>query len=332
MKDRRSVDDLSIEELERILLTKRREARLARLRQMDQSEQVVSRDPLSTAQPDPNQTRPVTVPLSQAQFQGAGASAAYRPSPADLSGQERSANWAKLLHYLSAPLRIKWGFILGKILLLVEIGVVIALVYSVMMFEQERTKLNQESAATFVPPTPTPAPVIDVVVLPGGHTPPNSPGGSQPAPIPEHLKHLVQEITPLPVPTPGPEQAKRIVIPAIGVDAPVVEGDDPDALKRGAGHHIGSANPGTAGNCIITAHNDIYGEIFRHLNDMEPGDEIFIHTTSQVYRYTVTMKQIIEPTQVEVMEPTRDPVVTLISCYPYLLDTHRVVVIGELTP
>jgi len=57
MKDRRSVDDLSIEELERILLTKRREARLARLRQMGKSEQVIGRDPLDAPPPEPGSPR-----------------------------------------------------------------------------------------------------------------------------------------------------------------------------------------------------------------------------------------------------------------------------------
>lgn len=329
MKDRRSVDDLSIEELERVLLTKRREARLARLRQMGKSEQVIGRDPLDAPLPEPGQIRSPTLPTEHLQFQGMGASASYHTSELGQRDQARLA--ARLLYWLAAPLRIKWGFVLNKILLLVEISAVIALVYTVAMFEQERRQINEESTEIFAPPTPTPAPVIDVVV-PGGHTPPNAPGGSQPDPIPEHLKHLVQEITPLPVPTPGPEQAKRIVIPAIGVDAPVVEGDDPEALKRGAGHHIGSADPGTKGNCIITAHNDIYGEIFRYLEDLEIGDEVFVHTTSQVYRYEVKVKQFIKPTQVEVMESTRDPVLTLITCYPYMIDTQRVVVVAELTP
>jgi sortase A len=148
--------------------------------------------------------------------------------------------------------------------------------------------------------------------------------------VPAHLRDLVDEITPLPVPTPGPEQAVRIQIPAIGVDAPVVEGDDWESLKQGAGHHIGSANPGERGNCVISAHNDIFGEIFRDLPDLDLGNEILVHTASQVYRYEVTQKRIIQPTEVSVMAPTSSPVLTLISCYPYGIDTHRIVVIAEL--
>jgi sortase A len=146
------------------------------------------------------------------------------------------------------------------------------------------------------------------------------------------LRKWVDSITPLPMPTPGPEQAVRIQIPAIEVDAPIVEGDDWESLKQGAGHHIGSANPGERGNCIISAHNDIFGEIFRRLPELDPGNEIFVHTASQVYRYVVTQKHYIEPNEVSVMESTSSPVLTLISCYPYGIDTHRIVVIGGLQP
>ena len=98
------------------------------------------------------------------------------------------------------------------------------------------------------------------------------------------------------------------------------------------GHHVGSANPGESSNSIISAHNDIFGEIFRDLPELDLGDEVFMHTASRVYRYVVTQKRIIEPTDVSVMYPTSSPVLTLISCYPYGIDTHRIVVIAELQP
>jgi sortase A len=63
---------------------------------------------------------------------------------------------------------------------------------------------------------------------------------------------------------------------------------------------------------------------------MQLEEEIIVHTASRAYRYVVKAKRIIEPTQVEVMNPTRKPVVTLISCYPYLVDTQRIVIVGEL--
>jgi sortase A len=227
--------------------------------------------------------------------------------------------------------RLHWGWLRDKSLLVVELGVLVGLILVLVSSLATLRQINEASSRAEVLPTPTATPPIQVV-LPGGHTPPDSPGGPAPEEIPAHLRNLVSAITPLPMPTRGPEQAVRIQIPAIGVDAPVVEGDDWETLKRGAGHHVGSANPGERGNCVISAHNDIFGELFRDLPDLGLDDEVFVHTASQVHRYVVTQKRIIEPTEVSVLQPTSSPVVTLVSCYPYGIDTHRIVVIGELKP
>jgi sortase A len=227
----------------------------------------------------------------------------------------------------------RWG---NRLLTLVEIAVVVALVFTVVDWFRARETINETSVANLARalPTPTTAPAFAVAYLPGGHTPPTSPGGAQPieASIPEHLRPLVEIATPAALPTlePQPEQPIRIVIPAIGVDAPVVRGDDWDSLKLGVGHHIGSANPGERSNVVLSAHNDIYGEIFRRLPDLQLEDEIILHTATREYRYVVKARRIIAPTQVDVMDATRKPVVTLISCYPYLIDTQRIVVLGEL--
>ena len=122
----------------------------------------------------------------------------------------------------------------------------------------------------------------------------------------------------------------RIVIPEIKVDAPIINGVAWEDLKKGVGHLPGSANPGERGNLYLAAHNDIFGEIFRHLEKLEIGDEYFIYAGEQKFRYVVKEKRIISPTDVEVMLPTTEPVATLQTCYPYLVDTHRLVVISEL--
>ena len=80
----------------------------------------------------------------------------------------------------------------------------------------------------------------------------------------------------------------------------------------------------------LAAHNDIFGEIFRHLDKLELGDEFFVYSGDQPYRYVVTSKRVIEPTDVSVMYPTTEPIATLQTCYPYLVDTHRLVAVGEL--
>jgi sortase A len=217
---------------------------------------------------------------------------------------------------------------LDSVLLVVEIVAVIGLVFVLFNGLEIIRDLNAEVAEALVLPTLTPTPLILDVVLPSGHTPPNSPGGTRPndAEIPEHLRPLVQSLAEIPIPTAGPEAAIRIQIPAIKVDAPIVQGDLPEQLKKGVGQHINSANPGQAGNLVLTAHNDVYGEIFRDLDLLKRGDQIIIYTSQQAYTYIVLESEIVGPTQVEVMAPTPNETLTLISCYPYMVDKQRIVV------
>jgi sortase A len=120
------------------------------------------------------------------------------------------------------------------------------------------------------------------------------------------------------------------VIPSINVDAPIVQGDDEEKLKQGVGHHDGSANPGERGNVVLSAHNDIYGEIFRDLQRLKPGAKVLVHTDARAFEYVVQGVKIVAPTEVEFMEPTDDARLTMITCHPYLLDTHRVVAVARL--
>jgi sortase A len=222
--------------------------------------------------------------------------------------------------------------ILDGLLLFVEVLAVVGLLLLIFNGINILRELNTEVATALEQPTLTPTPLIVSIVLPSGHTPPTSPEGARPneAEIPQHLKPLVQSLANIPIPTPGPEQANRIQIPAIGIDAPIVQGDGWEQLKKGVGQHIGSSNPGQKGNIVLSAHNDIFGEIFRDLDRLRSGDEITIYTNQRAYTYVVSSSQAVEPTQVEIMEGTSQPTVTLISCYPYLVDDQRIAITGRL--
>jgi sortase A len=225
--------------------------------------------------------------------------------------------------------RRRW---LDRILLGVEVLAIVGLIGVLANgFGLIRT-LNAEVSAALRQDTLTPTPLITAIILPGGHTPPTSEGGAQfnEAEIPEHLRPLVQSIANLPVPTPAPQQAVRIQIEAIGVDAPVVQGDTWEQLKKGVGQHLGTGNPGLPGNVVLSAHNDVFGEIFRDIDQLQTGDQVILFTAQQQYVYIVTSSAIVEPTQVEVMASTGEPVVTLISCYPYMVDNKRIVVFAKL--
>lgn len=336
MKDHRYVDELSVEELERVLRLRRREERLKRLRDNPEAvDPLVRRGVGNTTSPPGKPAQPTAraavTSRSAEELSGAGS-----PSNGGASSLPARRTWLPYSAVIEAgtPKRmrrsIKWRWVRDQALLLVEVLAVLGLVWVVLQMVTTVNQINQESRNELVLPTITPTPMIRAVVLPGGHTPPDAAGLSAPAPVPAHLRGLVAEVTPLPAPTLGAEHGRRIIIPAIDVDAPIVEGDDWESLKKGAGHTIGTANPGERGNCVIAAHNDIYGEIFRRLPELTVDDEIVVETQSTSYRYVVEQTRIVSPKEVSVMDNTSTPVLTLISCYPYGVDTHRIVVIAGL--
>ncbi len=288
MKDRRPIDELSIDELERALADKKRAAREARLAQYRATGRAVH-------MPVGEQTaKPRHAPT-------------YRPR---------------------SFIRRFFDFFL----LLVEVGAVLGLVYVLYSGSNVLRQINQESIKIVAPDLPafTPTPLIMAVILPSGHTPPDASGFSQPEEIPASLLPLMQAMPQPVVPTQGPSQARRIVIPAIDVDAKIVQGDDWEQLKQGVAQHLGTADPGQVGNLVLSAHNDIYGEIFRRLDELSPEDEIQIYTTNQVFTYVITRTRIVNKEEASVMNPTTYPSLTLISCYPYMVDNQRIVVFADL--
>ena len=118
--------------------------------------------------------------------------------------------------------------------------------------------------------------------------------------------------------------------PGTGIHRSTDGGENWEELKKGAGHHVGSANPGEKSNCIISAHNDVFGEIFKDIQHLESGDKVTVYAGDMPYDYVVRAKRVVEPSEVSVMDPTPDPILTLITCHPYMIDTQRMIVIAEL--
>ena len=222
--------------------------------------------------------------------------------------------------------------VMDRLLLVVEVLAVVGLVGVLISGLGILRDLNEEVASALIQETFTPTPLVMAVVLPSGHMPPDAQGNTRPniEEIPAHLQPMVQSLSNLPVPTAAPDQAIRIQIPAIEIDAPVVQGDGWEQLKKGVGQNIGSANPGQNGNVVLSAHNDVYGELFRYLDKLAPGDQVVLYTQQRQYVYVVDRTAVVEPTAVEVMASTGSPTVTLISCYPYLVDKQRIVVFARL--
>ena len=81
---------------------------------------------------------------------------------------------------------------------------------------------------------------------------------------------------------------------------------------------------------VISGHNDVYGEIFRYLENVSIGDEVIVYAGDTPYTYLVVAKMVVDPTEVSLLAPTPNATLTLITCHPYMIDTHRLVVIAEL--
>ena len=323
-----SPDNLSVEELEQLLYRKKHAIRRQRLQRLKEAGRVVE-----IAGMPPPKPQPPTLPRPQAA--PTGAMRHYLPQLEDEDDTESEVPLSN--EEVKNGNGRSW---LNRLLFLVEVGAVVGLVVVLFNLWGTQRELNQEladaqqaQAAGLALPTPTASPLIDLVVLPTGHRyiDGRSPEPVESGDIPAHLLPAMQAYKPPPLPTPGPEQARIIEIPTIGVNAPIVPGVyDWEQLKRGVGHHTGSALPGQDGNMVLAAHNDIYGEIFRDLRQLSPGDEFTVSTGARTYTYVVTKIDIVEPTEVEVMQPTDHASATLISCYPYRINTQRIVVFADL--
>jgi sortase A len=297
---KRAAEDLTVDELRQLLMEKRRSERQKRLDHYRRTGRVILVESV-----------PAPAALDSLKLETAG-------SDSLLGGEsehrlKRSRVW------------------LDRLLFLIEVAAVVGLAYIIFNGVTIMRDLNKEVSAALMLPTPSPTPLISAVVLPSGHTPPrNGVSRFNEAEIPEHLRPLVQSLAEVPLPTPSPQHAMNLKIPGISVFAPVVQGDGWEQLKKGVGQHQGTPNPGESGNIVLSAHNDVFGEIFRDLDKLKEGDEVILYTQQKAYTYVVRQTQVVEPTQVEVMANTQEPVVTLISCYPYLVDDQRIVVTAYL--
>ncbi|MDM8520719.1 class D sortase [Anaerolineales bacterium HSG6] len=337
MFGKRKVDDLSVEELEQMLRIKRRETRIDRFQQLTGAGHSVSGALMAPHNRPPASSSVHPVLAASGGSSTVGLSAVVM-EPLPTFKQRLFSRWRRKPKPSQPKKRATFT---DRILLVVELaalltlfGVIGSAYFSLQELNTEAA-LAQQSVVTQqqIAVEPTSAPPIALAQLPGGHSPPSAGQAAMPD-VPLHLQQWVQPRqtnSPAPVSIVTSSQAPtRLVIPKINVDAPIVGGVGWDDLKKGVGHLPGSANPGERGNLYLAAHNDIYGEIFRYLEKLEVGDTYIIYAGEQKFEYIVTERRIIEPIEVEVMLPTTEPVATLQTCYPYLIDTHRLVVIGEL--
>jgi sortase A len=132
-----------------------------------------------------------------------------------------------------------------------------------------------------------------------------------------------------PVPRAG-TMLGRLEAPSVKLSTAVLEGSDDATLSRGSGHIEDTPFPGQAGNVGIAGHRDT---TFRALRNIHLGDALEFKTADHVYRYRISKTWIVGPDDVYVLDPTPQPALTLVTCYPFEFVGHaprRFIVRAEL--
>jgi len=137
-------------------------------------------------------------------------------------------------------------------------------------------------------------------------------GSQPPAAVPVPTKNPSS----IPAPPPPVEGSLlgRMEIPRLALSTVVLEGDSNQVLRKAAGHIPGTALPGRAGNVAIAGHRDTF---FRALRNIHEGDDIALETIAGTYHYRVDSTAIVAPKDIQVLKPSDQPSLTLVTCYPF---------------
>jgi sortase A len=106
----------------------------------------------------------------------------------------------------------------------------------------------------------------------------------------------------------------KLDAPSVRLSATVLEGTDDATLDRGAGHIEDTPFPGQPGNVGIAGHRDT---TFRPVRHLRTGDPLELTTQEGIYRYLITKTFIVDPKDVYVLDPGDQPMLTLVTCYPF---------------
>ncbi|MEA2576222.1 MAG: sortase [Chloroflexia bacterium] len=193
---------------------------------------------------------------------------------------------------------------------------------------------SDPSTPTAVPPTATPVIIEELADL-----------TSQKGPA------VGQSLIPTATPVPDDSPPIHLSIPSVGIDTNVVPvnwsmipakggGIKPEwqVADFAVGHHAGSANPGQVGNVVLSGHDDYKGEVFKNLHDVKDGDLVTVYTEKGQYIYVITSRVLVKEEGVpeaqkrqnaRYMDPTSEPTLTMITCWPYGIDDHRFIAIAK---
>lgn len=376
-RDKRSVEELTVEELERVLALKKREQRQRQMAKMQRAGRTVdAADAPYVADPPykagERHAAGMAAPTNaSASTETAVIAAPRRAMPAATSAStsrmpntphfedgnmvfsfddalEDTSSDAPIETYtlvesatLAQRTRRRW---LDRLLVVIEVAAVIgiaaigvSLFSAIQNLEQETAVAqqiaNEQRLAVIPTIAPTPTLRLENFILPGGHTIQNGQAVFNYEEVPSHLLPLVESQWIQPVvsrPQVTSETALTLTIPALDISQTVVQGVDWEALKQGIGQLPNGTNPGDAGgNVVFAAHNDIYGQIFRHLDQLQAGDQFQVQTRTTSFTYTIQEIRTVAPDDVSVLQNRNGATATLISCYPFGVNNERIVVFAN---
>lgn len=177
---------------------------------------------------------------------------------------------------------------------LVTVGIVLAVWCAAVLLEARRVSHM---------PVPAPSHAHAAVSLPGDASAPSAaraPSTTTPAPL-------------------TGAWLGRLEAPSVDLAATVLEGSDDGTLARAAGHIEDTALPGQPGNVGIAGHRDT---IFRPVRNLHVGDRLVLTTRDRMYYYRISSERIVGPDDVWVLDPTPQPALTLVTCYPFTFIGH----------
>jgi LPXTG-site transpeptidase (sortase) family protein len=168
---------------------------------------------------------------------------------------------------------------------------------------------------------------------------------------------LSVEVSAIPDITPEPTKASdvipiRLSIPAIDLEADIVNAQSKEIVQGektyiqwlapdeyAVGWHFDSAFLGESGNTVMNGHHNVFGKVFENLDKLTSGDEIFIYgNDSYEYKYVVSNTMIFPERDVSFEKrlenarwilPSEDERITLITCWPYFSNTHRLIIVAR---
>lgn len=132
------------------------------------------------------------------------------------------------------------------------------------------------------------------------------------------------------------ESLGYITIPKIDVNLPIYEGTSDDVLLKGVGHLEGSSYPlgGESTHSVLTGHRGLAEAVlFTDLDKLQEGDKFYLHIMDEVLAYQVDQVKVVLPEETDDLTIVQgQDYCTLVTCTPYAINTHRMLVRGTRVP